>query len=101
MAVVQRIAVREQRHVRLAVVLVCGDLVGVVSRTGGTGIATATAAAEYPGNRSEDDSVEASAGAFADEAVENGVGHAVQGGQQQGQVVVVKYGCKTRTVSSQ
>lgn len=92
MAIVQRIAVREQRHVRLAVVLVRGDLVGVVSRIGGTGIATATAAAEYPGDGSEDDSVEAAAGAFADEAVEDGVGHAVQGGQQQGQVVVVKYG---------
>lgn len=92
MAVVQRIAVREQRHVRLAIVLVRGNLVGVVSRTGGTGIATATAAAEYPGNRSEDNSVEAAAGAFADETVEDWVGHAVQGGQQQGQVVVVKYG---------
>lgn len=92
MAVVQRIAVREQRHVRLAIVLVRGNLVGVVSRTGGTGIATATAAAEYPGDRSEDNSVEAAAGAFADETVEDWVSHAVQGGQQQGQVVVVKYG---------
>ena len=95
--VVLRDGVREQRHGRVAVVVVGGYLVGVVDRVGWAGVATATAAAEYPGNRPEYGSVEAAAGALADEAVERRVSHAVQGGEQQRQVIVVKDGWKINT----
>lgn len=82
---------REQSHGWEAVVLVGGDLMGIRRWVGGTSIATATAAAEHSGNRFDYGSVQAVAGTFADKAVESGVSHAVQSGQQQRQVVVVKY----------
>lgn len=81
----------EQRHGRGAIVLVCGGhLVRVVGRVRGAGVPTATAATEYPNDGPDDGSVEAAAGALTDEAVERRVRHAVQGGQDQRQVVVVK-----------
>lgn len=86
----------EQHHGRVAVVLVGGDLVGIGPWVGGAGVAAAAAAAQYPDNGPEYGSVQASTGAFAHEAIESGVGHAVQGGQQQRQVVVVKYSWKIR-----
>lgn len=73
----------EQRHGRVAVVLVGGNFMGIRSGVGGTRIAAATAATQHPGNGSEYGSVQAVAGAFADEAIESGVSHAVQTGQQQ------------------
>lgn len=79
---------REQHHSQIVVVLVGGDLVGISGWVGGVGgvgwvdIASATAAAQYPFDWPEDDSIEAAAGTFAHKAVESGVGHAVQGSQQ-------------------
>lgn len=81
----------EQSHCWVAVVLVSRDLVGIRGWVGRTRVATATAATEYPGKGSNYGSVQAVAGTFADKAVESRVGHTVQGGQQQRQVVVVKY----------
>lgn len=79
---VVRGGVREQRHGRVAIVLICGHLMGVIGWSGGAGVATATAAAEDPGDGSNQGPVQAAAGALADKAVECRVSHTVQGGQQ-------------------
>lgn len=68
---------REQRYSWVAIVLVNGHLVGIRARVGRAHVATATAATKYPGEGTENESVEAVAGAFTDEAVESRVSHAV------------------------
>lgn len=83
---------RDERHGRAAVVLVRGHLMGICTWVGGTRVATTMAAAEHPDNRPDNGSVQAVTSTFADEAVESRVGHTVQAGQQQWQVVVIEYG---------
>lgn len=93
--VVETAGVCEHHHGGMSVVFVSGDLLGIGDWVSRDAVATATTAAKYSCNRSGYDSVEATARTFAYETVESGVGHAVQGGQQQRHVVVVKYSCNT------
>lgn len=81
----------EQRYGWVAIIPVSGHLVGIYSWVGGTRVATSTTTTEYPGNWSDNNSVQTVAGTFADKAVESRVSHTVQGGQQQWQVVVIEY----------
>lgn len=73
----------QQRDGRLAVVLVRRHLVGVAGRIDGAGVASATAAADHPGDGFDEGPVETPTSALADETVERRVSHAVQGGEQQ------------------
>lgn len=85
----------DQQHRGGAVVLIRGNLMRVICMVGRAGVPTATAAKEDPGSRLDQSLVQAAADVLTDEAVEGGVGHAVQGGEQQRQVIVVKYCWKT------
>lgn len=71
-------------------------LVGVASWADRARIASATAAAHDPGDWPDDGAVQPAAGALADEAVERRVGDAVQAGEQQRHVVIVKDSCKNK-----
>lgn len=79
----------------MPVVLLGAHFVGVGDRVARDGVAPATAAAEYPGNRFQYNRKEAVASALIHETVESGIGQAVEGGQQQRQLVVVEYSCKS------
>lgn len=88
-------AAAEQRHGQMPVVLLGGHVVGVGDGVARDAVAPATAAAtEYPGNGFPYNREEAVASALAHEAVEGGIGQAVEGGQQQRQVVIVEYSCR-------
>lgn len=80
----------QQRYGGMAVILLRCHLMGFAGRVDGAGVASATAAEDDLAQRSDEDPVETSPGAFADETVEGRVGHTVQRGQQKGQVIVVK-----------
>lgn len=73
----------EQHHSGMTVVLLCGHFMGVSGWVARAGITPAAAAAQNPGSRSEDGSVQTAASTLAHKAVEGRVGHAVQAGQQQ------------------
>lgn len=75
--VAQCAGVREQRYSWMAFVLVNGHLVGICGWVGRTHVASATAATEYPGKGTKNDSVQAVAGTFTDEAVKSRVSHTV------------------------
>lgn len=77
----------------MPVVLLGGHFVGVGDRVARDGVATT--AEEYPGNRFPHSREEAVASTLAHETVESGIGQAVEGGQQQRQVVVVEYSWKS------
>lgn len=81
----------------MPVVLLGGHFMGVGDRVARDGVALATAAAaEYPGNGFPYNREEAVASVLAHETVESGIGQAVEGGQQQRQVVVVEYSWKSK-----
>lgn len=79
----------------MPVVLLGGHFVGVGDRVARDGVAPTTAAAAYPGDGFPYNREEAVAGTLAHETVESGIGQAVEGGQQQRQVVVVEYSWKS------
>lgn len=88
--------VAEQHRSRGAVVVVGGHLVGVGGRVAvpaaaaAAAEAAAAAAAQGPGGRVDNGLQEAVTRALAHKAVERRVGQAVEGGEQQRQVVVVE-----------
>lgn len=91
----------EQHRSRGADVVVGGHLVGVGGRVAvaaaGPPAEAAAAAAQRPGGRVHNGLQEAVTCALAHKAVERRVGQAVEGGEQQRQVVVVEDPWKSHT----